>query len=196
MTEPDESGAQGTRIKGASLLARLQYLAERGGDALREAVFERLPPPDRRILQNRPLPSSLFPLELNARLDEAIAQVVDPAHRVAVYRELGRASAQQNLHKFHGIFLQGRGPHDLLSGFPAVRATYYSDGAASYEKTGDSSGVFRVAGARSHSLPDCESTAGYFERAIELLGGREAKVELGRCRTRGDERCEFRCEWR
>lgn len=159
------------------------------------AVLERLPSEDRRILENRPLPASLFPLELNARLDEAIAEVLDPSHRVDVYRELGRASAQQNLTTLHGIFLQGRGPHDLLSGFPAVRATYYSDGEASYEKTGERSGVFRVAGARSHSLPDCESTAGYFERAIELLGAAEVKVLLERCRGRGDARCEFRCTW-
>ncbi len=71
----------------------------------------------------------------------------------------------------------------------------YSDGNASYERTGSSAGTFRVAGAQSHSLPDCESTAGYFERAIELLGGREARVELVRCRSRGDDRCEFECRW-
>jgi hypothetical protein len=34
-----------------------------------------------------------------------------------------------------------------------------------------------------------------FERAIELIGGREATVELGRCRDRGDALCEFHCRW-
>jgi len=77
-----------------------------------------------------------------------------------------------------------------------VRATYYSDGDASYERAGDSGGTFRVVGARSHSRPDCESTAGYFERGIELMGGKDVKVELSRCRDRGDEVCEFRCQWR
>ena len=32
-------------------------------------------------------------------------------------------------------------------------------------------GVLRVAEATSHTLADCESTAGYFERALELVGG-------------------------
>lgn len=195
MSGPDRNESTGTRVKGASLIARLQYLTERGGGELLERVLGRLSAADRKILESRPLPSSLFPLELNARLDEAIAQVLNPGDPTAVYRELGRASAEQNLHKFHAIFLQGRDPHDLLSGFPAVRATYYSDGEASYERTGDSAGTFRVVGAGSHSRPDCESTAGYFERAIELLGGKEAKVELGRCRDRGDDLCEFRCRW-
>jgi uncharacterized protein (TIGR02265 family) len=196
MSRDSESGRHdGTRVKGASLLARLDFLTEKGGTELRQRVLERLSEADRKILEGHPLPSSLFPLELNARLDEAIAETLDRGHPIAVYRALGRASAQKNLHKFHAIFLRGRNPHDLLSGFPAVRATYYSDGKARYERTGDSSGTFHVVGARSHSLPDCESTAGYFERAIELVGGRDARVELSRCRARGDEDCEFRCEW-
>lgn len=187
--------AVGTRVKAASLLARLECLVDKGGQALRDRVLESLSENDRRVLANRPLPSTLLPLDLNTRLDEAIAALLNPSDPVAVFRELGRASAEKNLHRFHAIFLQGRDPHDLLAGFPAVRATYYSDGEASYEKTGDNGGVFRVKGARSHSRPDCESTAGYFERAIELLGGKRPQVELSRCRYHGDALCEFRCRW-
>ncbi len=186
----------GTRIKGASLVARLEYVTEKGGPELLARVLARLAPTDRKVLEGHPLPSSFFPLELNERLDEAIAHSVNPLDPPGVYRELGRASAQKNLQKFHAIFLRGQNPHAVLEGFPAVRTTYYSDGAASYDHTGDTSGVLRVEGATSHSRPDCESTAGYFERAIELVGAKDARVELARCRGRGDTLCEFRCGWR
>jgi uncharacterized protein (TIGR02265 family) len=185
-----------TRIKGASLLARLEYVTEKGGPQLLARVLARLPEADRKVLEGKPLPASFFPLELNERLDVAIAHAVNPLDPTGVYRELGRASAQKNLQTFHQIFLRGHSAHSLLEGFPAVRATYYSDGTASYDRTGDTSGVLRVKGASSHSLPDCESTAGYFERAIELVGARDARVELARCRGRGDALCEFRCGWR
>lgn len=185
-----------TRIKGASLLARLEFVSERGGPELLARVFAGLDAADRRVLEGNPLPSSFFPLALNERLDEAIARALGAADPVPVYRELGRASAQKNLQKLHQAFLRGHSPHALLDGFPAVRATYYSDGAASYEPTGETSGVLRVTGASSHSRPDCESTAGYFERALELAGGQGARVALARCRGRGDGLCEFRCEWR
>ena len=186
----------GTRIKGASLLARLEYVTEKGGPQLLERVLARLAPADRKVLEGRPLPGSFFPLELNERLDEAIARAVNPLDPLGVYRELGRASAQKNLQKFHAIFLRGQNPHAVLEGFPAVRGTYYSDGTASYDRTSDTSGVLRVEGASSHSRPDCGSTAGYFERAIELVGAQDARVELARCRGRGDALCEFRCGWR
>jgi len=149
-----------------------------------------------RCSRDIPLPGSFFPLELNERLDEAIAHSVNPLDPSGVYRELGRASAQKNLLKFHAVFLRGQNPHAVLAGFPAVRGTYYSDGTASYDRTGDTGGVLRVKGASSHSWPDCESTAGYFERAIALVGAKEVRVELARCCGRGDELCEFRCGWR
>jgi len=183
----------GTRIKGASLLARLEYVTEKGGAELLARVLGRLAAPDRAVLEGRPLPSSSFPLELNERLDQAIAQAVNPLDPTGVYRELGRASAQKNLQKFHAIFLRGQNPHAVLESFPAVRGTYCSDGTASYDRTSDTSGVLRVKGAVSHSLSDCESTAGYFERAIELVGAKDARVELARCRGCGDVLCEFRC---
>jgi hypothetical protein len=107
---------------------------EKGGGDLRARVLGSLSAEDRRVLEHRPLPGSLFPLELNARLDEAIARSLQPLDPIRVFRELGRASAEKNPRKFHAVFLHGQGPHDLLSGFPAVRATYYSDGEASYER--------------------------------------------------------------
>ncbi len=194
MAETDDR--PGTRIKGASLLARLDYVTEKGGMPLLDRVLATLPAADRKILAENPLPSSFFPLDLNQRLDEAIARAVNPLDPLGVYRELGRASAQKNLQKFHQIFLRGHSAHALLEGFPAVRATYYSDGTASYDRTSDTSGVLRVKGASSHSPPDCESTAGYFERAIALVGAKDARVELAHCRGRGDTLCEFRCGWR
>jgi hypothetical protein len=185
-----------TRIKGASLLARLEYVMEKGGPELRTRVLQKLAPAERTLLDGRLLPSSFVPLELNQRLDEAIAAAINPLDPRGVYRELGRASAHKNLQKFHRIFVRDKTAHALLEGFPAVRGTYYSDGTASYERTGATAGVLRVKGAHSHSLPDCESTAGYFERALELVGGRDVVVELARCRSRGDALCELRCSWR
>lgn len=185
-----------THIKGASLLARLEFVKERGGPDLMRRVLARLSPPDRALVEGRILAASFFPLDLNQRLDEAIAHAVNPLDPSGVYRELGRASAEKNLAKIHQIFLREKTPHAVLEGFPAVRATYYTDGAAHYARTGETSGSLSVEGASYHSQADCESTAGYFERALELAGAKDVKVTLALCRGRGDRRCELACVWR
>ena len=185
-----------TLIKGASINARLAYVREKHGARVLESILAHVNEEDRAQLGNRILPSTQYPLALNARLDEAIAHVLDPSHPEKVFRALGRYSADTNLSSFHRIFLRGQGPHDVLRDFPSVRGTYYSDGTALYEETGDTSARFQVSGASSHSLADCESTAGYFEKAIELMGGTRVSVTLAQCRHHGDAHCEFVCQWR
>ncbi len=186
----------GTLIKGASIKARIEHLREHHGPDVLASVLALTPEADRVCLEGRILASTQYPLALNARLDEAVAQVLNPEDPTRVYRQLGRASAKKNLRTFHRIFLRGQGPHDILRDFRSVRSTYYSDGDASYEPTSDTDGVFRVVGAASHALSDCESTAGYFEQAIELMGGSAVTVVLRRCRDHDHPHCEFVCEWR
>ena len=190
------SSTAGTLIKGASIKARLAFVEKQHGADVLSTVLAGLNAQDRSVLQGRVLPSTLFPLELNARLDESIAQVLDPDDPVRIFRRLGKASAEANLSSFHRIFLRGQGPHDVLKDFPSIRHTYYSDGEATYTPTGETSGTFRVVSAGSHTVPDCESTAGYFEKAIEMMGGKDVSVALGMCRHYGDPHCELICRWR
>ncbi len=188
-------GYLGTSIKGSSIIARIEYIRDKLGAEKIKEILSRLPANEQALLDRTILPSNRYPMELNAHLDQAIAQVLNPRNPVAVYRDLGRASAQRNLKAFHKTFLQGEGPHSVLSRFPAVRRTYYSDGLATYEKLSEKSGRLRIEGAKSHAYADCESTAGYFERAIELVGASSARVELTRCRERDDPHCELGCTW-
>lgn len=190
----DPSRAE-TMVKGASILARTEHVRTAYGPDTLEAVFSTLDAADRAILEAHVLPATPYPLSLNGRFDEAIAHVLDPEHPLAVYHALGRASAERNLTSVHRIFTRGSAPHDLLESFPSVRRTYYSDGEASYERTDERHGVLHVVGAASHTSADCLSTAGYFERGIELLGGKEASVVV-QCRRDGGRReCVFVCSW-
>ena len=185
----------GTQLKGASIKARLDYLEEEHGPETLREVLGCLPEGERSRLENGVLPSTWYPLELHGSLDGAIASVLDPMHPVEVFRVLGRASADRNLNSFHRIFLQGRDPKDVLASFPSIRRTNYSDGEASYQAVDETHVALCVSGASGHTVADCASTAGYFERAIELLGGSSPTVELSKCRERGDPVCEFLCSW-
>ncbi len=187
--------ASGTLIKGASIRARLKFLEREYGSDQLDLILVSLSEEDQSTIRIGVLPSTWYPLELSGRLDEAVAQVLSPDAPSRIFRLLGKASAENNLQSFHRIFLRGQGPHDVLESFPSVRRTYYSDGSAAYTPDGEQSGTLCVSGASSHTRSDCESTAAYFEKAIELMGGRSARTELKRCRDFGDASCEFHCQW-
>jgi len=191
MTLPQAS----SRIKGHVLQARLKYVRETAGEETLQAILGRLPAEDRAILSGMILPVGWYPLDLNLRLDAAIAQVLSPHDKSQVFLEMGRASAEQNLRGAHRPYVREGDPHFLLSAAPRIFATYYAVGRRTYERVGDRAAVLRTYDAELVSATDCLTVVGWHRRAIELCGGREVKVVETQCRSHGAPHCEYRCTW-
>ena len=182
-------------IKGSVLRARVAYVRERGGESSVAKVFALLPETDRAVLQGWILNTSWYPLELNLRLDDAIAQVLAPDDRKRAFLEMGRASAEVNLTGPHRHFIDPHDPHHLLSQSSVIYAAYYAIGRRTYEKTGQTSCVLRTFEAESVTETDCLTVIGWYVRAIERSGGKDVQVDEPVCRARGGDHCEYRCRW-
>jgi uncharacterized protein (TIGR02265 family) len=188
-----EGGA--ARIKGSVLIARLNLLRKQGvADRLAE-VFQRLSSEDRKVLGGVLMPIGWYPLELNLRLDAAIAEVLSPRDRAKAFIDMGRASAEDNLKGPHHVFIRPGDPHFLLSHAPEIYRLYYAVGSRTYEKTGARSAALRTMGAESVTETDCLTIIGWHQRAIELSGGRDVHIAHTRCRARGHGYCEYTCIW-
>jgi hypothetical protein len=183
-----------TTITGKTLLARLQFLDEQLGRSGADRVLAKLPPEDRKLLRGVILPVGRYPLVLNARLDTAIAEALDPAYPRRVFRSLGRRSAELNFNQYHGSLVAPHDPHVVMSRIGAMRRLYYGEGEFSYEKTGPTSARILVRGMATVTTPDCESTAGFYEVAIGRSSGHEIDVRH-RCRLDGLPDCLFDCSW-
>jgi uncharacterized protein (TIGR02265 family) len=185
----------GSRIKGHILLSRIQYVREVAGEARFLEVLASLPAEDRAILSGMILPVTWYSLDLNLRLDAAIAAVLSPGDRSRVFLEMGRASAEKNLTGVHRAYVRQGDPHFLLASTPLIYAAYYAVGNRTYEKTGERSATLRTQAVEIVSATDCLTVIGWHQRAIEMCGGTDVKVEETQCRTRGAPYCEYRCSW-
>ena len=183
-----------TTITGKTLLARLRFVEQRLGTAEAKRVLGKLPPADQRLLGGIILPVGRYPLALNARLDAAIAEAIDPANPKSVYRLLGRSSAELNFDSFHATLLARNDPHVIMSRIGAMRRLYYEEGEFGYEKTSPTSAHIFVRGMATVTTPDCESTAGFYEVAIARSGGHDVRV-THKCRLEGAPDCTFDCSW-
>jgi uncharacterized protein (TIGR02265 family) len=190
---PTDSAA--ARIKGSVLIARLNLLKKQGGVERLQQVLQRLPAADRKILEGCIMPISWYSLELNLRLDAAIADVLSPRDRTRAFIDMGRASAEDNLNGPHHVFIRKGDPHFLLSHSPEIYRLYYAVGSRTYEKTGPKAAVLRTLGAESVTEADCLTIIGWYQRAIEMSGGRNARIEHTKCRARGNGQCEYHCSW-
>ena len=183
------------RIKGSVLITRINLLMKQGGTGRLQQVLQRLPPADRKVLEGVIMPIGWYPLELNLRLDMAIAEALSPRDRDKAFVEMGRASAEENLNGPHHVFIRKGDPHFLLSHAPEIYRLYYAVGHRSYEKTGPRGGVLRTVGAESVTEADCLTIIGWYERAIEMSGGRDVRIQHPKCRARGNGHCEYHCAW-
>ena len=183
------------QVGGNILIARRQFVLDRGGEALWDRVLSRLPPEDAKILHRTMLVTGKFSLALNLRLDEAIAAVLYPGEPKRAFLEMGRASAEVNLRGSHRGFVAQGDPHHLLSFAESIYSYYYVEGRRTYQKTGPNSAVLTTYDAPPATPGDCLTVVGWHERAVEMSGGMNVQVTETRCRSRGDEVCEYRISW-
>lgn len=190
MTGPEKRG----RVKGSVLQSRLAYVHKQGGAELLGRVLARLDDEERKALTGMLLPFAWYPFETNARLDVAIAAELGTGD--ATFRMLGEASARDNLaSSSQRHYLAERNPHALLKHTSAIYSVYYDTGHRTYEKVGEHKAVLRTHASESYSREDCLTVVGWHEKAIEMCGGRNVRVQETQCRARGDAVCEYVCEW-
>jgi uncharacterized protein (TIGR02265 family) len=184
-----------SRIKGTVLISRLNMVRQHGGQARVDEVLKRLPAEDQALLRKMILPINWYPFELNLRLDAAIADVLSPEDRTRAFMEMGRASADENLKGAQHVFVRQGDPHFLLSQAPQIYRFYYAVGSRTYERVGPKSAILRTYGAENVTETDCLTIIGWHQRAIELSGGRAARVSHLKCVARGAAHCEYHCQW-
>ena len=184
-----------SRIKGTVIISRLNMVRQQGGQARVDEVLKRLPAEDQALLRKMILPINWYPMELNTRLDTAIADVLSPEDRTRAFMEMGRASADENLKGAQHVFVRPGDPQFLLSQAPQIYRFYYAVGSRTYEKTGPRAAILRTFGAENVTEADCLTIVGWHLRAIELSGGHNVRVTHPKCVAKGAPHCEYHCQW-
>ena len=180
---------------GHIFLARLNYLRTLAGEPLVDRVLARLSKDDQATLRGLILPISWFPIELNDRLDQAMADELSRGDRDLVFLEMGRASADANLGGPHKGFVQKGDPHYLLRMVPQNYRLSYTQGHMEYEVKAPNAGIARVFGAHYTQRSHCLTNLGWLKRGIELSGGKQARATDPMCTARGDPHCEYHVGW-
>lgn len=184
------------QVKGTLLLSRMKYLRSRGADS-EERVLRRLSAADQTVVRGALYPSSWYPADLLLRLEMTIAALLASGDRRRLFLDMGRFSAETNLGPA-GVqrpFLKVGDPHYLLSNAPVMYSAQHSAGRRTYERSAERGAVVRTFDGEEATAEDCLTAVGWLERAIELSGGREARVVEAQCRSRGAAHCEYRCTW-
>jgi hypothetical protein len=180
-------------IQGGVLVSRLAFITQRAGPDGVGRVLARLPEGDRKLLLGPLDHAGWYPFATGSRLDAAIAEELGEGD--AIFLEMGAQSARDNLTPSQRAFARERDPVALLRGSAATYRAYYSSGRRTWERAADRRVVLRTYESETFSRADCLTVVGWHEQAITMCGGTNVHVTEVKCRARGDDVCEYVCEW-
>ena len=181
------------QVKGNILKARVAFVKERFGGTAWDRVVCTMSAQEQALLSGA-VNVGWYPFELGRRLDEAIVAVLGGG-KTAVFEEMGRASARENLTTVHKNFLEPRDPAAFMQKTAMIYRFYYDTGRRTWEATGPTSGVMTTYEAQTHSAADCATVSGWYKEALAMAGARDVVIVEEACRARGSEFCRYRVSW-
>ncbi len=180
-------------IKGGVLTSRLAFLEGRGGAEAVRRVLTTLPEEDRALLSGAIAGAGWYPFDTGSRLDAAIEAELGGGD--ALFREMGKQSARDNLSPAQRAFVRERDPYALLKAAASIYRLYYDTGRRTFERRGVRTLVLRTHDSTTFSRADCLTVVGWHEQVIAMCGGSNVRVTETQCRAKGDDVCEYVCEW-
>jgi len=179
--------------RGSTVQATLRFIQETYGDAMLEAITNRLDPSARQRLNAASMTDELpydALLELWRTADDALraqdAEWMDRAGAFAI------GSVGQ---KLYGGLLRKSSPAEFVTQSVSLFRLYYAPGDMVPVEVEPGRAVLRLEGFPTASPLFCVRQSGGLRRATELAGGKSVRVRHVRCEHEGDAYCEWELRW-
>lgn len=135
-----------------------------------------------------------YPFEQFVELNTVIDRVFGHGD-LELVRVLGRYGADASLTTIYRLFYKVGSVHWILGRAIRLWSAHYDSGYMEVMTRGPRAAVARVRGFATPDRVHCLAVEGWAERSIELSGGKRARVTEMKCRTRGDDCCQYDCSW-
>lgn len=183
------------KVKGSAFKASIKYLKEKLENITFEEFKEKLPPDVGELLDTPILTSSWYEFSQLVKLMETAKPYLHPEKNRSVAWDMGRFSADVGLSTVYRIFFKVADPSYIIKKASQVYQTYYSSGVMTTEEISAGKALLCLKEVDQPDIHLCERLLGWMERTLELSGAKKVIMSHPKCRTRGDDRCEFLGTW-
>ena len=181
-------------VKGSALASRVLWVQLGHGGAGVERLLAQVSPELRATLAEGIHKATWYPFDQFIELTVAIDRLFGQGD-LSLVRELARHGADANLKTIYRLFYKVGTIHWILGRAVRLWSAHYDSGYLEVLTRGPTAAVLRVRGFDTPHPVHCQSVMGWAERSIELSGGKQVQSTETKCRTRGDELCQFETVW-
>jgi hypothetical protein len=180
-------------VRGTAIFARLRWLVEKHGEKAYDETLAMIEPAYAEAIRMA-LPTTWVPFDAYI----AICIAMDKRYGtgdLSLCRELGRFSANANLPTLYRLFYKlGTVPY-IMSKATAVWSEHYDSGTARVVEHAKGDISIIVENFATPHKAQCLSVLGWIEESVRISGARILNAAEVKCRTSGDEYCEFRGQY-
>lgn len=162
-------------VKGTGIIPVLEYIKEKYGNETLQNILKRLPAKYQESLKDL-FDVKWYPVDILSALYTEILEEIGKGD-LKICWELGRYSAEYGLNKIYKFFLKLGSIKLFISKGPAIYSTYYKGSILKILKAEEKYLEIQLEGMET-SIAHLYSIAGWMEKAGELAGGKNVKVEL------------------
>lgn len=193
ISHPPQAAETVTRVKASLLLSATEHLKRRDGGL--EAVLQRLREDVAQRLTTVMLPMAWIDLADYAELLRAAERELGTGEGTLSI-QIGQATADHELSRSHRSFMRSATPRVAVERIPQLFRTYHSNGTVRVDRA--TAGGYRVETTEldPDTLPHALALSGFYQRLIELAGGRDVRASVVSCRERGDDATVTVLRWR
>lgn len=183
-------------VKGAPMIADLEYISKNHGQEGLDKVFAAMSPEDADVYQHRLLAGTWYTMEFRVALLKAIDKVF--AHgRPDYFWALGAHQAEHNITKIYRTFSRVGGDKGTAKMAKVFWGLIYK---SSHVETRADKGLFELEVFEYPKIGtfNCHVVRGYIHRAMELTGSKKENVRSTEpvCLNRGGDHCKFVVKWK
>ena len=181
-------------VKGSALSSRVLWVQLNHGAAGVDRLVAQSSPELRATLLAGVQKARWYPFEQFIELITTIDRLFGKGDGGLVL-ELARHGADANLTTIYRLFFKVGTTHWILGRAVRLWSAHYDSGYLEVMTRGPKTAVLRVRAFATPHPVHCLSVMGWAQRSIELSGGKNVQSVETRCRTRGDEFCQFESTW-
>jgi hypothetical protein len=181
-------------VKGSALSSRILWVQLEHGDAGYQRLLHQASPELRSAIEMGINKAKWYSFELFVELNETLDRLFGKGD-MALIRPLGRFGADANLKTIYRLFYKVGTVHWILGRAVRLWSAHYDSGFLEVATRGPKAAVLRVRGFATPHRAHCLAVHGWAERSIELSGGKKVVMEESKCRTRGDDLCQYDASW-
>ena len=163
------------QIKGATIRETVTQIKTRAGDQAFQKVLDLLDEPTRKIFEGEIFASTGYPLDNFARFLEVEIRVLANGREEVITRG-AEAVNEKQLQGMYKAFVKAGSPEFIIKRIAAVHATYFQGVSVAVQLPEPRKALIKYTGFEKQHRVMGFAIIGFFNKALELSGAKEAVI--------------------